>query len=98
MRMDETLAVFGVVKGPTALALARSLCGEKGQPSHSWRGCREGGRGRRLTQEGSINSLEVEPSLGRAAAYTAFWAAPSKAAPPSVSFWSAWSIGSDRLP
>ena len=34
--VDETLAVFGVVRDPTAHALARPPCGEKGQPSYSW--------------------------------------------------------------
>jgi len=43
MRMDETLAVFGVVKGPTALALARSLSRREGTSPILMKGVATGG-------------------------------------------------------
>ena len=61
--VDETLAVFGVVRDPTAHALARPPCGELGQPSHCWRGCARGYRGLKLTQTGFIESLARPPPL-----------------------------------
>ena len=54
MRMDETLAVFGVVKKATAHALATTFCVKIDMSVPNACSRARGGRGLKLTQKGSI--------------------------------------------
>ena len=55
MRMDETLAVFGVVKKATAHALATTSCVKIDMSVPNACSRARGGWGRRFTQGGSID-------------------------------------------